>query len=114
MLEKNIPNKRKHITGKVRTVRSLYYSNTSTSVQFTTTAKGRPLMVIDGYSYIRGRQTDEKTYRHCENHKKFYCHYRIHTCNFTTNAAHANILECNGVYTTSCHRDPLNAYSILS
>ena len=70
-----------------------------TSVQLTTTAKGRPLMVIDGYSYIRDRQTDEKTYWHCENHKKFNCHYRIHTCNFTTNAAHANILKCNGVHT---------------
>ena len=79
----------------------------STSVQFTTTAKGRPLMVIDGYSYIRDRQTDEKTYWRCGNHRKFNCHYRIHTCNFTTNAAHANILKCNGVHTTSCHRDPL-------
>ena len=85
----------------------------STSVQFTTTAKGRSLMVIDGYSYVRDRQTDEKTYWRCENHKKFNCHYRIHTCNFTTNTAHANISKCNGVHTASCHRDPLNAYSIL-
>ena len=40
------------MTGKVRTIYSLYYSNMSTSVQFTTTAKGRPLMALDGYSYI--------------------------------------------------------------
>ena len=95
------------MTGKVRTIYSLYYANMSTSVQFTTTAKGRPLMVLDGYSYIRDRQTDEKTYWDCENHKNFNCHYRIHTCNFMTNAAHANILKCNGVHTTSCHRDSL-------
>ena len=86
----------------------------STSVQFTTTAKRRPLMVIDAYSYTQDCQTDEKTYWRCENHKKFNCHYRIHTCNLTTNVAHANILKYNGVHTTSCHRDPLNAYSILS
>ena len=60
-----------------------------------------------GYSYIRDHQTEEKTYWRCENHKKFNCHYPIHTCNFTTNAAHANILKCNGVHITSCHRDPL-------
>ncbi|CAF3889741.1 unnamed protein product, partial [Rotaria sp. Silwood1] len=79
----------------------------STSVEFTTSAKGRPLMVLDGYSYIRDRQTDEKTYWRCENHKKLNCHYRIHTCNFTTNTTHANILKRNGVHTTSCHRDPI-------
>ena len=105
-MQKNIPNKRTHITGKLRRI-SLYYVNMSTSLQLTTTAKGRPLMVLDGYSYIRDRQTDEKTHWPCENHEKFNCHYRIHTCNFTTNAAHANILKCNGVHTTSCHRGPL-------
>ena len=50
------------MTGKVRTISSLYYSNMSTSIQFTTTAKGRSLMVFDGYSYIRDCQSDEKTY----------------------------------------------------
>ena len=95
------------MTEKVRTIYFLYYSNMSTSVQFTTTAKGRSLMALDGYSCIRDRQTDEKTYWRCKNHKKFNCHYRMHTCNFTTNASHASTLKCNGVHTTSCHRDPL-------
>ena len=71
-MEKNIPNKRIHITGKVRTIYSLYYANMSTAVQFTTTAKGRPLMVLDAYSYIRDCQTDDKTYWRCENHKSSF------------------------------------------
>ena len=45
---------------KIKTFYSLHYPNISISVQFTTTAKGRPLMILDGYSYIRGHQTDKK------------------------------------------------------
>ena len=53
----------------------------STSVEFITTTKGCPLMVLDGLSYIQDRRTDTKTYWRCENHKTFSCHYHIHTCN---------------------------------
>ena len=41
----------------------------SISVQLTTTAKGRSLMVFHVYLYIWDRQTDEKIYWPCENHK---------------------------------------------
>ncbi len=33
-----------------------------TPVEFTITTKGRPLMIIDGYSYTQDRQTNDKTY----------------------------------------------------
>ncbi|CAF1114027.1 unnamed protein product [Rotaria sordida] len=51
----------------------------STSVEFITTTKGRPLMILDGFSYIQDRRTDTKTYWRCENHKTFNCYFRIHT-----------------------------------
>jgi FLYWCH zinc finger domain len=62
-------------------------------------------MIIQGYSYTQDRQTDEKTYWRCENHKIFNCHYRIHTCNSTRTTTHVTILKQNGNHTISCKRD---------
>ncbi|CAF4467107.1 unnamed protein product, partial [Didymodactylos carnosus] len=64
-------------------------------------------MILDGYSYIQDRQTDEKTYWRCENHKTFNCHYRIHTCNSTNSQTHVTIINRNGNHTTSCNSDPI-------
>ncbi|CAF1545685.1 unnamed protein product [Didymodactylos carnosus] len=66
----------------------------------TITTKGRPLMVDDGYSYVKDRQTDLKTYWRCENHKHFNCHYRLHTCNVTN-----DILERKGTHVSNRNRD---------
>ncbi|CAF4715725.1 unnamed protein product, partial [Rotaria sp. Silwood2] len=51
----------------------------STPVEFTTTTKGRPLTILDGYLYTQDCRTDTKTYWRCKNHKTYNCHYRIHT-----------------------------------
>ena len=51
--------------------------NMCTSVEFITTTKGCPLMVLDGLSYIQDLRTDTKTYWRCENHRTFNCHFRI-------------------------------------
>ncbi|CAF3088357.1 unnamed protein product [Rotaria sp. Silwood2] len=34
----------------------------STPIEFTTTTKGRPLTILDGYLYTQDRRTDTKTY----------------------------------------------------
>ncbi|CAF4844442.1 unnamed protein product, partial [Rotaria sp. Silwood2] len=78
-----------------------------TPVEFTITKRGRPLMIIDGYSYVQDRRTDDKTYWRCENHKTFNWHYRIHTCNSTITTTHVKILKQNGNHTTSCNRDQI-------
>ena len=59
------------------TVLYQFLLNMSTSVEFITTTKGCPLMVLDGLSYIQDRRTDTKTYWRCENHRTFNCHFRI-------------------------------------
>jgi hypothetical protein len=79
----------------------------STPVEFTVTTRGHPLMIIDGYSYVQDRRTDDKTYWRCEHHKSFNCHFRIHTCNSTSNTTHVMILKQNGTHTTSCKRDKI-------
>ncbi|CAF4181442.1 unnamed protein product, partial [Rotaria sordida] len=73
----------------------------STSVEFITTTKGRPLMILDGFSYIQDRRTDTKTYWRCENHKTFNCHFRIHTCNESVTKTHVKILKQHGDHTAS-------------
>ncbi len=78
-----------------------------TPVEFTTTTKGRPLMILDGYLYNQDRRTDTKTYWRCENHKTYNCHYRIHTCNSTSTKTNAMILKQNATHATSCNRDPM-------
>ncbi|CAF3355465.1 unnamed protein product [Rotaria sp. Silwood2] len=78
-----------------------------TPVEFTNTKRGRPLMIIDGYSYVQDSRTNDKTYWRCENHKTFNCHYRIHTCNSTITTTHVKILKQNGNHTTSCNRDQI-------
>ncbi|CAF4521049.1 unnamed protein product [Rotaria sp. Silwood2] len=77
----------------------------STPIEFTTTTKGRPLTILDGYLYTQDRRTDTKTYWRCKNHKTYNCHYRIHTCNSTSTKTHAMILKQNGTHSTSCNRD---------
>ncbi|CAF3804450.1 unnamed protein product [Rotaria sordida] len=77
----------------------------STSVEFITTTKGRPLMILDGFSYIQDRRSDTKTYWRCENHKTFNCHFRIHTCNESVTKTHVKILKQHGDHTASCKRD---------
>ena len=79
--------------------------NMSTSVEFITTTKGRPLMILDGLLYIQDRRTDTKTYWRCENHKTFNCHFRIHTCNESVTETHVKILKQHGNHATSCKKD---------
>ena len=66
-------------------------------------------MILEGQAYLRDRQTDEKTYWRCENHKSLNCHYRIHTCSSTsTNVrTHVVIVKRHGTHSTACHRDPI-------
>ncbi|CAF1150874.1 unnamed protein product [Didymodactylos carnosus] len=66
----------------------------------TITTKDRPLMVDDGYSYVKDRQTDIKTYWRWENHIRFNCHCRLHTCNLTN-----DILERKSIHAYNCNRD---------
>ncbi|CAF4417542.1 unnamed protein product [Rotaria socialis] len=76
-----------------------------TPIEFTTTSKGRPLMILDGYLYNRDRRTYTKTYWRCENQKSLNCHYRLHTCNSTSTETHILILKQTGTHSTSCNRD---------
>ncbi|CAF2449427.1 unnamed protein product [Rotaria sp. Silwood2] len=52
-----------------------------TPVEFATTTKGHPLMMLDGYLYT------------------------IHTCNSTITKTHVMTLKQNGTHSTSCNRD---------
>lgn len=87
------------------TVHYQFFLNMSTSVEFITTTKGRPLIVLDGLLYIQDRQTDTKTYWRCENHKTFNCHFRIHTCNESVTKTHVKILKQHGNHAASCKKD---------
>jgi hypothetical protein len=77
----------------------------STSVEFITTTKGRPLMILEDLLYIQDRRTDTKTYWRCENHKTFNCRFRIHTCNKSVTKTHVKILKKHGNHATSCRID---------
>ena len=79
--------------------------NMSTSVEFITTTKGRPLMVLDGLLYIQDRRTDTKTYWRCENHKTLNCHFRIHRRNESVTKTHVKILKQHGNDATSFKKD---------
>ena len=69
-MKKDILNIRVHTPEQTKTFYSLHYPNMSTSIQFINNAKGRLLVVLNVHSYIRDRQTGEKAYWRCENHKK--------------------------------------------
>ena len=73
----------------------------STSVEFITTTKGCPLMVLDDLLYIQDRRTATKTDWRCENHKTFNYHFRIHACNESVTTTHLKILKQHGNHVLS-------------
>ncbi|CAF1148583.1 unnamed protein product [Rotaria sordida] len=49
------------------------------------TTKQKPRLDLDGYSYIKDRSTNEKTYWGCIKYSTHRCRSRLHTCVITNN-----------------------------
>ncbi|CAF1149247.1 unnamed protein product [Rotaria sordida] len=49
------------------------------------TTKQKPRLDLDGYSYIKDRSTNEKTYWRCIKYSTHRCRSRLHTCVITNN-----------------------------
>ncbi|CAF3402781.1 unnamed protein product [Rotaria sp. Silwood2] len=47
------------------------------------TTKQKPCLNFNGYSYIKDRSTNKKTYWRCVNYLRDRCHSRLHTCIIT-------------------------------
>lgn len=58
---------------------NVLFSNISESVYFVTGQRGKPKLVINGYSFIRNKTTAERLYWNCAHTKSKKCRARIVT-----------------------------------
>ncbi|CAF1381643.1 unnamed protein product [Didymodactylos carnosus] len=67
------------------TLQSCKNTSTAISTSVSCTTKQKPRLELQGFSYIKDRFTENKTYWRCIYYNSQKCHARFHTCNITNN-----------------------------